>query len=136
MWKIKENPTIFSKISRESRDFRDILEIPCSEKTPFVMTPFSGPDFGRLLIDRVKSWQTRSLVDSFRSHSGTLALKTEDFSKTIGSKTQKMDLLKPPPGQKTLENKDSSALVNPFSHFTKTTDFLLKFSVLRAGVLK
>ena len=25
---------------------------------------------------------------------------------------------------------------NPFPHFAKTTDFLLKFSVLRAGVLQ
>ena len=30
----------FSRDSRESRDFRDFS----SEKTPFVMTPFSGPD--------------------------------------------------------------------------------------------
>ena len=33
-----------------------------------------------------------------------------------------MDLLKPSPGQKTLENKEKSVLVNPFSRFTKTTD--------------
>ena len=40
-----------------------------------------------------------------RSHLGTLALKTEDFSKKIGrfSKAQKMDLLTPSLGQKTLE---------------------------------
>ena len=47
-----------------------------------------------------------------------------------------MDLLKPSPGQKTLENKEKRVLVNPFSRFTETTDFFLKFSVSRAGVLK
>ena len=44
--------------------------------------------------------------------------------------------LKPSPGQKALENKEKSVLVHPFSHFTKTTDFFLKFSALRAGVVK
>ena len=39
MWKTKENPTI-SRDSRESRDYRD----SCSENTPFVVTPFSGPE--------------------------------------------------------------------------------------------
>ena len=34
----------FSRDSRESRDFRDSRDFS-SEKTPFVMTPFSGPDF-------------------------------------------------------------------------------------------
>ena len=33
----------FSRDSRESRDFRDSRD-SSSEKTPFVMTPFSGPD--------------------------------------------------------------------------------------------
>ena len=33
----------FSRDSRESRDFRDSRD-SASEKTPFVMTPFSGPD--------------------------------------------------------------------------------------------
>ena len=55
---------------------------------------------------------------------GTLALKTWAFSKKIGRFSKfKMDLLKPSPGQKTLENKEKSVLVNPFSRFTKTTDF-------------
>ena len=35
----------FSKDSREFRDFRDSRD-SSSEKTPFVMTPFSGPDMG------------------------------------------------------------------------------------------
>ena len=35
----------FSRDSRESRDFRDSRD-SSSEKTPFVMTPFSGPDLG------------------------------------------------------------------------------------------
>ena len=34
------------------------------------------------------------------------------------------------------KNKEKSVLVSPFLRFTKTTDFLLKFSVFRAGVLK
>ena len=34
----------FSRDSREFRDFRDSRD-SSSEKTPFVMTPFSGPDF-------------------------------------------------------------------------------------------
>ena len=41
-----------------------------------------------------------------RSHLGTLALKTEDFSKkksVVLAKNAKKDLLKPSPGQKTLE---------------------------------
>ena len=33
----------FSRDSREFRDFRDSRDFS-SEKTPFVMTPFSGPD--------------------------------------------------------------------------------------------
>ena len=33
----------FSRDSRESRDFRDSRDFS-SEKTPFVMTPFSGPE--------------------------------------------------------------------------------------------
>ena len=37
-----------------------------------------------------------------------------------------MDLLKPSPGQKTQENKDRSVLVNPFSRFTRTTDFFTR----------
>ena len=48
-----------------------------------------------------------------------------------------MDLLKPPPGQKTLDkNKEKSVLVNPFRVLLKRPIFLLKFSALRAGVLK
>ena len=43
MWKIEENPTPFSRDSREFRDFRDSRD-SSSEKTPFVMTPFSGPE--------------------------------------------------------------------------------------------
>ena len=43
MWKIKDNPTIFSRDSREFRDFRDSRD-SSREKTPFVMTPFSGPE--------------------------------------------------------------------------------------------
>ena len=35
----------FSRDSREFRDFRDSRD-SSSEKTPFVMTPFSGPDLG------------------------------------------------------------------------------------------
>ena len=35
----------FSRDSREFRDFRDSRD-SSSEKTPFVMTPFSGPFFG------------------------------------------------------------------------------------------
>ena len=31
---------------------------------------------------------------------------------------------------------EKRVLVNPFSRFTKTTDFLLKFSALRARVLE
>ena len=34
--------------------------------------------------------------------------------------------LKPASGQKALENKEKSVLVNPFSRFTQTTDFLTK----------
>ena len=36
----------FSRDSREFRDFRDSRDSrdSCSEKTPFVMTPFSGPE--------------------------------------------------------------------------------------------
>ena len=34
----------FLEIPRECRDFRDCRD-SSSEKTPFVMTPFSGPDF-------------------------------------------------------------------------------------------
>ena len=34
----------FSRDSREFRDFRDSRD-SSGEKTPFVMTPFSGPDF-------------------------------------------------------------------------------------------
>ena len=41
-----------------------------------------------------------------------------------------MDLLKPSPGQKTLE-KEKSVLVNPFSRFTKTTDFFTKILGLK-----
>ena len=46
-----------------------------------------------------------SKTTNVRSHLGTLALKTGNFSKKVGrfSKTQKTDLLKPSPGQKTLE---------------------------------
>ena len=36
----------FSRDSRESRDFRDSRD-SSSEKTPFVMTPFSGPEIPR-----------------------------------------------------------------------------------------
>ena len=36
----------FSRDSREPRDFRDSRD-SSSEKTPFVMTPFSGPDSRR-----------------------------------------------------------------------------------------
>ena len=39
----------FSRDSRESRDFRDSRD-SSSEKTPFVMTPFSGPDLLSELI--------------------------------------------------------------------------------------
>ena len=47
-----------------------------------------------------------------------------------------MVLLKPSPGQKTLhKKKEKSVLVNPFSRFTKTTDFSLKLWVFRAGLL-
>ena len=52
------------------------------------------------------AWQRCVWVGaSFRSRSGTLALKTGDFSEKIGrfSKTQKWILLKPSPGQETLE---------------------------------
>ena len=35
----------FSRESRESRNFRDSRD-SSSEKTPFVMTPFSGPGIG------------------------------------------------------------------------------------------
>ena len=42
-----------------------------------------------------------------------------------------MDLLKPSLGQKTLEKKEKSVLVNPFSRFTKTTDFLSKILGLK-----
>ena len=47
-----------------------------------------------------------------------------------------MDLLKPFPAQKPWKKRTGTVLANPFSRLTKTTDFLLKFSVLRAGVLK
>ena len=42
-----------------------------------------------------------------------------------------MDLLKLSPGQKTLEKKEKSVLVNPFSRFTKTTDFFTKILGLK-----
>ena len=42
-----------------------------------------------------------------------------------------MDLLKPSPGQKTWKNKEKSVLVNPFSRFTKTTDFFTKILGLK-----
>ena len=46
----------FSRDSRKFRDFRDSRDFS-SEKTPFVMTPFSGPDFlecrkGHLLVEK------------------------------------------------------------------------------------
>ena len=47
-----------------------------------------------------------------------------------------MDLLKPFRGQKPWKNKEKGVLVNPFPRFTKTTDSLLKFAILRAGVHK
>ena len=73
----------------------------------------------------------------FRSHSGTFALKIEDFSKeSVVLVKCKMDLVKPSPGQKALESIEKSVLINTFSRFPKTIVFLLKFSVLRAGVLK
>ena len=63
-----------------------------------------------------------------RSHSETPALKTEDFSKKLVVLINaNMNLLKPSPGQKTLENKEKNVLVNPFSSFTKTTDFIANF---------
>ena len=37
-----------------------------------------------------------------------------------------MDLLKPSSGQKTMKNKEKGVLVNPFSLFSKTTDFCAK----------
>ena len=64
-----------------------------------------------------------------RSHSGTLALKTGNFSKrnAVVLVKRKTDLLKPSSGQKTLEkNKEKSVLVNPFLRFTKTTDSFTK----------
>ena len=43
-----------------------------------------------------------------------------------------MGLLKPSPGQKKpCKNKDGSVLVNPFSRFTKTTDFFTKILGLK-----
>ena len=40
----------FSRDSKESRDFRDSRDC-ASEKTPFVMTPFSGPESKWRLLD-------------------------------------------------------------------------------------
>ena len=69
---------------------------------------------------------------------GTPALKTGNFSKKIGrfSKMQKRIYSNHPLHRKPWKNKEKSVLVNPFLRFTKTTNILLKFSVLRAGVLK
>ena len=49
-----------------------------------------------------------------------------------------MDLLKPSPGQKTLDKKQAEErLVNSLLRSTKTTDFLLlNFSVWKAGAHK
>ena len=72
------------------------------------------------------------------SHLRTPALKTENFSNKFGrfSKTQKWiyynALLLIFPGFSV----QGMVLVNPFLRFTKTTDFLLKFPVLRARVPK
>ena len=67
-------------------------------------------------------------VVNFRSHSGTLALKTDDFSKTSvvlvrrkNGFTKTISLTENPG-----KTKEKSALVNPYSRFTKTTDVFTK----------
>ena len=67
---------------------------------------------------------------SVRSHSGTPALKTEDFSKkkSVVLVKRKNGFTKTVPWT---GNKDRSVLVNPFSRFTKTTDFFTKILGLK-----
>ena len=78
------------------------------------------------------------------THSGTLALKTDNFSRksNFGKKKKPVVLVKREKWfTKTLLSLffqgslvQMTILVNPFLRFTKTTDFLLKSSVWRAGV--
>ena len=69
---------------------------------------------------------------SFRN----LPLRLGILVKKIGrfSKTQKWIYKNHPLDRKPWKNKEKSILVNPFSRFTKTSDFLLRFSALTARV--
>ena len=68
-----ENKGKISKFSRDSREFRDfrVSRDSWSEKTPFVMTPFSGPENPNFLVRifpvggevfRVNRWAPKSSV--------------------------------------------------------------------------
>ena len=95
-----------------SKNFRESAFSGTFSSPPYVLHP---------PISRPKE-ELCDTIATIRSHLGTLALKTEDFSKKIGrfSKTQKMDLLKPSLGQKTLEKQGEER----FSKSIFAADFL------------